>query len=98
MNVGIDRAIEMLNGWAGEATGPTEDGTEEAIEGTGALIAEGTIGIDHVRITIRIEGVIVVIKGIIGTTTDTVDIGIHGITIGITGIDIPGITMDIVDI
>ena len=98
MNVGIDRAIEMLNGWAGEATGPTKDGTEEAIEGIGTLIAEGTIGIDHVRITIRIEGVIVVIKVIIGTTTDTVDIGIHGITIGIAGIDIPGITMDIVDI
>jgi hypothetical protein len=97
MNVGIDRAIEMLNGLAGEATGPTEDGTEETIEGTGALIAEGTIRIDPVRITIRIEGVIEIIKGIIGTTTDTVDIGIHGITIGIAGIDIPGITMDIIE-
>ena len=74
MKVGIDRAIEMLNGWASETTGPTEDGPEEAIEGTAALIAEGTIRIDHVRITIRIEGVIVTIKGIMGTTTDTVDI------------------------
>ena len=88
----------MLNGWASEATGPTEDVTAETIEGTGALLAEGTIEIDHVRITIRIEGGIVVIKGIIGTTTDTVDIGIHGIIIGIAGIDIPGTTMDIVDI
>jgi hypothetical protein len=88
----------MLNGWAGKATGPTKDGTEEAIKRTGALITEDTIGIDHVQITIRIEGVIVVIKGIIGTTTETVYMGIHGITIGIAGIDIPVITMDIVDI
>jgi hypothetical protein len=88
----------MLNGWASKVIGPTEDGTEEAIKGIGALIAEGTIGIDHVQITIRIEGVIVVIKGIIGTTTETVYIVIHGITIGIAGIDIPVITMDIVDI
>jgi len=109
-NSGIDRVIEVMIGWVHEATELIEDGTEEAIGGTGALIAEGTIGTDHVRIATRIEGVIVAIIGIIVTTTDTVDIGILGITIGIeaigthgiiTGIeaiDIHGITMDIEDI
>jgi len=43
-NGGIDRAIEVMSGWADMATGPTESGTEEAIVKTVVWIAERITG------------------------------------------------------
>jgi len=94
----VESEIEVMNGWADEVTELTEDGTEGAIERTGALIAEGTIGSANVQIAIRIEGVIVAIIGTPGRTTDTADTCTLGTTIDTVDIGIPVITMDIVDI
>jgi len=62
------------------------------------LIAEGTIGTDLVRIAMQIEGVIVTIVRIIGTTTETADTCIPGIIIGIAEICILAIITGIAEI
>jgi hypothetical protein len=43
-NGGIDRAVEVMSRWANKVTGPTENGTAEAIVKTGVWIAERITG------------------------------------------------------
>jgi len=95
----------MVNAWVETATVPIQSLTAKVSVTTVALIAERTIGEGNVRIALRIQGVIVEIISIHGTTTDikgicipgiktdTADMCIHGLTIKIKDICTPDLTM-----